>query len=139
VLLARIRARTRTPPGENPAQMRFADLFVDSEKCEAVRGGQRLELAFTDFSILECLMRSAGRVVKRDRIIDFVWAGEEISDNNLNGNARSRGEAQKIGPGFGEGRSSDVIATLASVQATPGCLAVKKAANTRHCNSEAEP
>jgi DNA-binding response OmpR family regulator len=44
VLLARIRARRRTPPGENPAQMRFADLFVDSEKREAVRGGKRLEL-----------------------------------------------------------------------------------------------
>jgi DNA-binding response OmpR family regulator len=53
----------------------FADLFVDSEKREAVRGGQRLELAFTEFFILECLMRSAGRVVKHDRIIDFVWAG----------------------------------------------------------------
>ena len=44
VLLARIRARTRRPPGEKSAQMRFADLFVDSEKREAVRGGQRLEL-----------------------------------------------------------------------------------------------
>src|SRR6266702_6978843 len=59
VLLARIRARTRRPPGEKSAQMRFADLFVDSEKREAVRGGQRLELTFTEFSILECLMRSA--------------------------------------------------------------------------------
>jgi DNA-binding NarL/FixJ family response regulator len=35
VLPARIRARTRTPLGENRAQMRFADLFVDSEKREA--------------------------------------------------------------------------------------------------------
>jgi DNA-binding response OmpR family regulator len=83
VLLARIRARTRRPPGEKSAQMRFADLFVDSEKREAVRGSQRLELTFTEFSILECLMRSAGRVVKRDRIIDFVWGEREISDNNL--------------------------------------------------------
>jgi DNA-binding response OmpR family regulator len=83
VLLARIRARTRASPGEKSTQMRFADLFIDSEKREAVRGGQRLELTFTEFSILECLMRSAGRVVKRDRIIEFVWAEREISDNNL--------------------------------------------------------
>jgi hypothetical protein len=39
--------------------------------------------------------------------------------------------------GFPAGWS--LIAKLASKQATPGRLAVKKAANTRHCNSEKEP
>jgi len=63
--------------------MRFADLFLDAEKHEAVRAGQRLELTRTEFSILECLMRSAGRVVKRDRIIDLVWGDRDVSENNL--------------------------------------------------------
>lgn len=44
VLLARIRARTRLAAGKNSAQIRFADLFLDSEKREAVRAGQRLDL-----------------------------------------------------------------------------------------------
>lgn len=83
VLLARIRARTRSAAGKNAAQMRFADLFLDIEKREAVRAGQRLELTRTEFSILECLMRSAGRVVRRSRIIDLVWADREVSENNL--------------------------------------------------------
>jgi DNA-binding response OmpR family regulator len=83
VLLARVRARTRSSTGKNEAQMRFADLFVDAEKREAVRGGQRLELTRTEFSILECLMRSAGRVVKRDRIIELVWGDRDVSENNL--------------------------------------------------------
>lgn len=83
VLLARIRARTRSGSGRNAAQMRFADLFLDAEKREAVRAGQRLELTRTEFSILECLIRSAGRVVKRDRIIDQVWGDRDISENNL--------------------------------------------------------
>ncbi len=83
VLLARIRARTRLAAGKNSSQIRFADLFLDSEKREAVRAGQRLDLTRTEFSILECLMRSAGRVVRRSHIIDVVWADREISENNL--------------------------------------------------------
>lgn len=83
VLLARIRARTRSASGKNAAQMRFADLFVDTDKREAVRAGQRLELTRTEFSILECLMRAAGRVVTRSRIIELVWGDRDVSENNL--------------------------------------------------------
>lgn len=83
VLLARIRARTRESTGKSGAQMRFADLFMDTEKREAVRDGHRLELTRTEFGILECLMRAAGRVVKRDRIIEMVWGDRDVSENNL--------------------------------------------------------
>jgi DNA-binding response OmpR family regulator len=83
VLLARIRARTRSGASKNTGQMRFADLYLDSQKHEATRAGQRLELTRTEFSILECLMRSAGRVVPRSRIIDLVWGDREVSENNL--------------------------------------------------------
>ena len=83
VLLARIRARTRSASGKNAAQMRFADLFLDTEKREAVRAGQRLDLTRTEFSILECLIRAAGRVVTRSRIIELVWGDRDVSENNL--------------------------------------------------------
>lgn len=83
VLLARIRARTRAATGRNAAQLRFADLFLDTEKREAVRAGQKLDLTRTEFSILETLMRAAGRVVPRDRIIELVWGDREVSENNL--------------------------------------------------------
>jgi DNA-binding response OmpR family regulator len=83
VLLARIRARTRSGSGKNTGQMRFADLYLDSQKHEATRAGQRLELTRTEFSILECLMRSAGRVVPRNRILEIVWGDRDVSENNL--------------------------------------------------------
>lgn len=83
VLLARIRARTRSAAGKNIGQSRFADLFLDSEKHEATRGGRRLELTRTEFAILECLIRAAGRVVPRARIIELVWGDREVTDNNL--------------------------------------------------------
>ncbi len=83
VLLARIRARTRSVASKTIQQMRFADLFLDCETHEATRAGRRLELTRTEFSILECLMRSAGRVVPRNRIIEFVWEDRDVTGNNL--------------------------------------------------------
>lgn len=83
VFLARIRARTRSGSGKNSGQMRFADLYLDSQRHEATRAGRRLDLTRTEFSILECLIRSAGRVVPRSRIIELVWGDRDVSENNL--------------------------------------------------------
>jgi DNA-binding response OmpR family regulator len=40
-------------------------------------------LTRTEFALLECLLRTAGRVVTRDRLIEDVWNDREISENNL--------------------------------------------------------
>jgi DNA-binding response OmpR family regulator len=82
VLLARIRARTRKLDGKN-TQLRFADLLLDVEEHKAWRGKQAIVLTRTEFALLECLLRSAGRVVTRDRLIETVWSDREISENNL--------------------------------------------------------
>jgi DNA-binding response OmpR family regulator len=82
VLLARIRARTRRFDGVNSA-LRFADLVLDVEEHKAWRGKQELGLTRTEFAILECLLRSAGRVVTRSRLIDTIWNDREVSENNL--------------------------------------------------------
>ena len=63
--------------------MRFADLFLDTEKRLVSRAGQRLDLTRTEFSILGCLIPAAGRVVTRGQIIDLVWGSRDISQNNL--------------------------------------------------------
>jgi DNA-binding response OmpR family regulator len=83
ILLARIRARTRPSTSRDRTHYRYADLFLDEEKREAIRAGRKLNLTRTEFAILECLMHSAGRVVTRDRLIEKVWGDREVTDNNL--------------------------------------------------------
>lgn len=83
VLLARIRARTRSGQDRRSPVIRYADLSLDTAKHEVWRGNAQLKLTVTEFSILECLMRGAGRVVTRDHLITSVWGEREISDNNL--------------------------------------------------------
>ncbi len=82
VLLARIRARTRRFDAKN-ALLRFADLKLDLEEHKAWRGKREVSLTRTEFAILECLLRSAGRVVTRERLIETVWNDREVSENNL--------------------------------------------------------
>src|SRR3954471_10490836 len=82
VLLARIRARTRRSDEKN-SQLRFADLTLDLDQHKAKRGKRDIALTRTEFGILECLLRSAGRVVTRQRLIDTVWNDREVSENNL--------------------------------------------------------
>jgi DNA-binding response OmpR family regulator len=83
VLLARIRARTRSPDERRATVVRYADLTMDTSKHEVWRGNALLKLSATEFSVLECLMRGAGRVVTRDHLITSVWGEREITDNNL--------------------------------------------------------
>ena len=84
VLLARLRARTRVGAAGGGFRLRFSDLAIDLETHEAWRGKGLLNLTRTEFSILECLMRSAGRVVTRQRLIESVWGPDrEVGNNNL--------------------------------------------------------
>jgi two-component system response regulator MprA len=82
VLLARIRARTRKFD-QTSSQLRFADLILDLGEHKAWRGKRAIALTRTEFAMLECLLRSAGRVVTRDRLIETVWNDRETSENNL--------------------------------------------------------
>jgi two-component system response regulator MprA len=82
VLLARIRVRTRASAGQEE-RLRFADLVLDLGTRVAWRGRRQVALTRTEFSILECLLRAAGRVVPRDRLIEEVWNEREVGYNNL--------------------------------------------------------
>jgi two-component system, OmpR family, response regulator MprA len=111
VLLARIRVRTRATAGEGQ-RLRFADLVLDVGRREAWRGGRQIPLTRTEFSILECLMRAAGRIVPRDTLIEEVWGERDVTYNNLEvfirflrGKIESEGEPRLIhterGVGYG--------------------------------------
>lgn len=82
VLHARLRARTRRTPG-GAQRLRVADLVLDLDAREAWRGARSLTLTRTEFALLECLVRAAGRVVSREHLIDQVWNDRDVSANNL--------------------------------------------------------
>jgi DNA-binding response OmpR family regulator len=84
VLLARLRARTRIGPPAVRSRLRASNLSMDLETHEVWRAGRTIALTRTEFAILECLLKSAGRVVTRQRLIETVWGHErDVGNNNL--------------------------------------------------------
>jgi DNA-binding response OmpR family regulator len=74
-LLARVHAllRRAAPPDEGEPLLRIADLELDLREKVARRAGKTIELTAREFSLLEYLMRNAGRVMSRQDLAEKVW------------------------------------------------------------------
>jgi len=84
VLLARLRALTRrSARGQSPV-LQVANVCLDPAAHTVRRGSATIPLTPTEFSILESLMRRAGRVVPRETLIEDVWGyARDIESNTL--------------------------------------------------------
>ncbi|MEK7409542.1 MAG: response regulator transcription factor [Acidobacteriota bacterium] len=71
-LLARVRAllRRRQPL---PERLQVGDLALDAIRRRVTRGGEQIDLAPKEFSILEYLMRNVGKALTRPMIVQHVW------------------------------------------------------------------
>ncbi len=75
-VVARIRAvlrRTEAPEPADESPLEVGDVRVDPARREVTLRGDVLELSRKEFELLHLLMRSAGTVVTRERLIDEVW------------------------------------------------------------------
>lgn len=72
-LIARLRAVTRRASGSSQSILAVADLTMNLLTREIRRAGRRIELTTREYSLLEHLMRSPGRVLTRVEICERVW------------------------------------------------------------------
>ncbi|WP_395138160.1 response regulator transcription factor [Armatimonas sp.] len=63
--------------------LRIADLSLDTNTRCAERAGKVIRLSATEYTLLELLMRRAGRVVSREEILEHVWLGESRASDNV--------------------------------------------------------
>jgi two-component system response regulator RegX3 len=75
-VVARIRAvlrRVESPEPADESPVAIGQLRLDPARHEATLDGDVLELSRKEFQLLQLLMRNAGSVVRRERLIDEVW------------------------------------------------------------------
>lgn len=73
-LLTRVQALIRRAGGHSePTRLTVGPLIMDLLSREVRRGDTRIDLQPLDFSLLEYLMRNAGRVVSKTMIMAHVW------------------------------------------------------------------
>jgi two-component system response regulator MprA len=81
-LLARLRALMRRRPPRGSASLRVADLTLNPDTREVVRGERHLDLTNREFELLEFLMRNQRLVISRERLLEEVWGYDPTSMTN---------------------------------------------------------
>ncbi len=72
-LLARVEALSRRPRARISPALKVADLSLNLDTREVKRDGHAIELTPKEYTVLEYLMRHAGRVMSRTLITEYAW------------------------------------------------------------------
>lgn len=72
-LIMRVKALLRRGPVSRATMLRVGDLEMDRLSQQVRRGGKKIDLTPKEYSLLEYLAASPGRVFSRTMIIDHVW------------------------------------------------------------------
>ncbi|MBD8012745.1 response regulator transcription factor [Microbacterium sp. Re1] len=77
-VIARLRAVIRRSgqgqTGDEQSILRVADLSLNEDSHEVIRGDDEIELTATEFELLRFLMRNERRVLSKAQILDRVWS-----------------------------------------------------------------
>ncbi len=82
-LIARLHTIVRRASGEATHALKVEDLLMDLVSRVVKRGDEEIQLSMREFSLLEFLMRSPGRVLSRMQICEHVWNYTFDPDTNL--------------------------------------------------------
>ncbi|WP_029430430.1 response regulator transcription factor [Blastococcus sp. URHD0036] len=82
-LVARLRALLRRIPATAPAGSSVGPLTVDPGRRRATVDGVPVELTRREFDLLETLVRNAGLVLARERLLELVWGYDFAVDTNV--------------------------------------------------------
>ena len=83
-LLARVRALLRRGPALTaPAELRVADVVIDTARRRVTRQGRPIPLTQREYQLLEYLARHAGRPVSRTALWEHVWESDAVPDSNV--------------------------------------------------------
>lgn len=81
-LAARLRALMRRanhlPAGAGNGRLTLGDVEVDDDERRVYKRGQLVDLSPTEYRLLVCLLREAGRVVSHRKLMAQVWGGEYV-------------------------------------------------------------
>ena len=82
-LTARIRALGRRPAGRAEPVLAAGAIELDVGRHEVRRAGRVIELAPTEFRLLEFFMRHPAQALSRRRILAAVWGDDAEPDTNV--------------------------------------------------------
>ena len=87
-LRARVKAMLRRAAPEMPELCRFGEIEVDFARSEVRRDGTPIETTATELKLLAAFVRSRGRTLTREQLLDQVWGSasaptDRVVDNHI--------------------------------------------------------
>jgi DNA-binding response OmpR family regulator len=82
-LLSRINAIYRRVNNIKETVLQYADLSLDILTREVTKDGKKIELQKKEYSLLEYLMRNAGRIVTKTMILESIWGYDFDPQTNV--------------------------------------------------------
>ncbi|OGO20486.1 MAG: DNA-binding response regulator [Chloroflexi bacterium RBG_16_50_9] len=105
-LVARVKVVLRrarpTPAPATPSRIVLGDLAIDEERFEATCHGKSVALTATEFRILAALVRNAGMVLSRSRLLDILGETYEGYERTIDVHVKNlRRKLSELGSGKG--------------------------------------
>ncbi|MGH3004044.1 MAG: response regulator transcription factor [Gaiellaceae bacterium] len=83
-LVARVRSiLRRSSPTAERSKLVFSDLELEEETREVRRGGRRIDLSPTEFTLLRFLLLNSRKVMSKAQILDHVWQYDFNGDGRI--------------------------------------------------------
>lgn len=80
-MVARVKAiMRRTSNKKEVNNFSFDNIYINFDKHEVKRDGEKIELTLKEFELLEILIKNEGKVVTREFLLDKIWGYEYIGE-----------------------------------------------------------
>jgi DNA-binding response OmpR family regulator/signal transduction histidine kinase len=116
VLVARLRALARRGTAARPAVLCVGDLELDPGARRCRRAGSDITLTPREFALLGMLMRHAGQVLSKRRLLESVWGLDFSGDPNIVKSTWDTYEKRSICPSRGAASRRSAASATACVR-----------------------
>lgn len=85
ILKARVESVLRRYAGQEGSCMIFETMLLDQEATCLYIEGQKLDLSYKEYQLIEAFLKNIGRTLTRDYLMENFWDnfGDDVSDNTL--------------------------------------------------------
>ncbi len=85
ILKARVESVLRRYAGQEESCMIFETMLLDQEATCLYIEGQKLDLSYKEYQLIEAFLKNIGRTLTRDYLMENFWEnfGDDVSDNTL--------------------------------------------------------
>lgn len=85
ILKARVESVLRRYAGQEESCMIFETMLLDQEATCLYIEGQKLDLSYKEYQLIEAFLKNIGRTLTRDYLMENFWDnfGDDVSDNTL--------------------------------------------------------